>query len=150
VGREYPERPIAAVGVVVVRNDGKILLARRANPPRQGLWSLPGGELELGETIAACAYREVLEECGVECTPTEIYDAVDSIHRDVKGQVRYHYLIVDVLARWASGEVRPGTDASAAGWFSLDEMVELEMTPAAESVARALLFRLPSPVNGAP
>ncbi|MDQ3328774.1 MAG: NUDIX hydrolase [Chloroflexota bacterium] len=145
--REYAERPVAAVGVVVVRDDGRILLARRSNPPLQGLWSLPGGALEMGETITACARREVLEECGVDCTPTEIYHAFDSIHRDAEGRVQYHYLIVDVLARWTSGEVHAGTDASEAGWFTLDDMATLATTPAAIQVAQSLLLRMPPAVT---
>ena len=148
VTREYCERPVAAVGVVVVRDDGRVLLARRANPPLDSLWSVPGGVLELGETIAECARREVREECGIECTTTEIYHAFDSIHRDPAGRVRYHYLIVDVLAQWASGDVCPGTDALEARWFSLDEAADLAMTPGAERVVRALLLRAPAAGTG--
>ncbi len=148
MGREYAERPIAAVGAVVVRNDGRILLTRRANPPLQGLWSTPGGVLELGETIAECARREVLEESGVECAPTDVYHAVDSIHRDSEGRVRYHYLIVDVLARWISGEARPGTDASDVGWFTLDDLADLATTPQLHHVASDLLIRASPPIGG--
>lgn len=149
MGREYVERPIAAVGAVVVRDDGRILLTRRANPPLQGLWSLPGGVLELGETIAECARREVLEESGVHCAPTKFFHAVDSIYRDAAGQVRYHYLIVDVLAQWTSGEARAGTDALDVGWFTLDELADLATTPQVHRVANELLLRVSPPSGGA-
>ena len=149
MGRQYVGRPIAAVGAVVVRADGRILLTRRANPPLQGLWSIPGGVLELGETIAECARREVLEESGVHCAPTDIFYAVDSIHRDAAGRVRYHYLIVDVLAQWTSGEARAGTDALDVGWFTLDELADLATTPQVHHVANELLLRVSPPSGGA-
>lgn len=142
MSREYPSAPIAAVGVVVVREDGRILLARRANPPSAGMWSLPGGRLELGETVAECARREVLEECGVHCEPLELHHAVDSIHRDAAGRVQYHYLIVDVLARWTSGDPRPGADASEVAWFRAENLGEPDVTPRVAEVVEALLARL--------
>jgi mutator protein MutT len=132
---------VPAVGVVVVRDDGRVLLARRRNPPSEGLWSLPGGRLELGETISECARREVREECGIECEPLEVFHAVDRIHLDSEGRVRFHYLIVDVLARWTSGQPAAGTDASEVGWFALAEFASLEITKGVEEVARALLVR---------
>ncbi len=143
MSREYPEAPVAAVGVVVVREDGRVLLARRANPPAQGLWSLPGGRIELGETVAEAARREVREECGVECGPLEVFHVVDRIFRDEVGRVQYHYLIVEVLARWISGEVSPGSDASEAGWFPIGEISSLDITPGVAEVVDALLSRQP-------
>ncbi len=142
MSREYPEAPVAAVGVVVVREDGRLLLARRANPPAQGLWSLPGGRIELGETVVEAARREVREECGVECEPLEVFHAVDRVFRDREGRVQYHYLIVEVLARWVSGEVSPGSDASEADWFKTRELSSLDITPGVAEVVDALLSRL--------
>lgn len=141
--REYPLAPVPAVGAVVVRGDGRFLLARRLNPPQQGRWSLPGGRIELGETVAECVRREVREECGVECEPLEVFHSVDRIYRDGEGAVQYHYVIVDVLARWISGEAVADTDASEAGWFAVHELGGLDLTPGAEEVIRALLLRLP-------
>ncbi|MDP9379586.1 MAG: NUDIX hydrolase [Chloroflexota bacterium] len=141
MSREYPSAPVPAVGVVVVREDGRILLARRRNAPSEGLWSVPGGRLELGETIADCARREVREECGVECEPVEVFHAVDRIHHDAEGRIRYHYIIVDILATWVSGEPVPATDASEVGWFLLDELPALQTTTGLAEVARALLER---------
>ncbi|MDP9351385.1 MAG: NUDIX hydrolase [Chloroflexota bacterium] len=141
--REYPSAPVPAVGAVVVREDGRVLLARRLNPPQQGRWSIPGGRIELGETVAQCVRREVREECGVECEPLEVFHSVDRIYEDENGRVRFHYVIVDVLARWVSGEAVAGTDASEVGWFDVQELTALDLTPGAEDVIRALLLRLP-------
>ncbi len=142
VSREYPPAPVAAVGVVVVRDDGRLLLARRSNPPAQGFWSLPGGGLELGESIHDAARREVLEECGVECVPRDVFHAVDRIFYDGEGRVQYHYVIIEVLAGWLSGEGEPASDASDVGWFTLDELPGLQLTPGVIEVVRALLDRL--------
>ncbi len=128
---------------MVVREDGRVLLARRLNPPQQGRWSIPGGRIELGETVAQCVRREVREECGVECEPLEVFHSVDRIYEDEDGRVRFHYVIVDVLARWVSGEALAGTDASEVGWFDVQELTALDLTPGAEDVIRALLLRLP-------
>ncbi len=128
---------------MVVREDGRVLLARRLNPPQQGRWSIPGGRIELGETVAQCVRREVREECGVECEPLEVFHSVDRIYEDENGRVRFHYVIVDVLARWVSGEAVAGTDASEVGWFDVQELTALDLTPGAEDVIRALLLRLP-------
>ena len=146
ISREYPELPVAAVGVVVVRGDGRVLLARRANPPAQGLWSLPGGRMELGETVAEAARREVFEECGVRCEPLEVFHTVDRIFRDPEGRVRYHYVIIEVLAHWVSGQVLPGSDALEVGWFDLEQLPELDITPGVYEVALALLERHPDGV----
>ena len=147
MSREYPQAPVAAVGVVVFREDGRLLLVRRGNPPAQGLWSLPGGRLELGETLPEGARREVLEECGVECEPLEVFHAVDRIFRDEEGRVRYHYVIVDVLARWVAGEGTAATDAPEVGWFKPDELADLDITEGVEEVARALIARLGPPAG---
>ncbi len=128
---------------MVVREDGRVLLARRLNPPQQGRWSIPGGRIELGETVAQCVRREVREECGGECEPLEVFHSVDRIYEDEDGRVRFHYVIVDVLARWVSGEALAGTDASEVGWFDVQELTALDLTPGAEEVIHALLLRLP-------
>lgn len=143
MSREYPQAPVAAVGVVVVREDGRLLLVRRGNPPSEGLWSVPGGGLELGETVSECARREVREECGLACEPLEVFHAVDRIFRDERGGIRYHYVIIEVLARWLSGEATPASDASAVGWFRPDELSSPDITPGVDDVARVLLERLP-------
>jgi len=115
MNREYPERPLVGVGVVVFRAD-TVLLVRRAKPPRQGQWSLPGGLQKLGETVFEAARREVEEETGLAVDIVDTVAVVDSIQRDDAGRVRYHYTLVDVAAEWRSGEARPGADAAAVVW----------------------------------
>jgi ADP-ribose pyrophosphatase YjhB (NUDIX family) len=130
MSRLYPERPVAAVGVVVWRDD-RFLLVRRRNPPRQGEWSLPGGVQRLGETVAETARREVAEETGVTVEILGVIDVIDSIERDppgpgdLRGRIRYQYTLVDVGARWTAGEPRAADDAMAAEWFTLGDLAIL-------------------------
>ncbi len=128
IENEYPTMPRPAVGVVVVDGDKRILMVRRGKPPAQGLWSVPGGSIELGETIFQCAKREVLEETGITCIPARICNAIDAIYRDKGGTVRFHYVIVYVVAHYEKGEPCARDDALEAGWFSLDQ-IELLATP---------------------
>ena len=121
MSREYPDRPIAAVGVVVWRG-GRVLLVRRGKPPREGQWSLPGGAQELGETVFEAAAREVREETGIEIEVVDTVAVVDSISRDGDGGVEYHYTLVDVAARWRSGEVLAGGDAAEVTWADPDAL----------------------------
>lgn len=114
--RLYPGRPVAGVGAVVWR-DGQVLLVRRANPPRRGEWSLPGGAQEIGETVFEAARREVREETGITIEVLGLVDVVDSIHRDEDGRVRYHYTLADVFARAAGGDAAPAGDATETAWF---------------------------------
>jgi mutator protein MutT len=141
MSREYPSAPVPAVAVVVVRGDGQVLLVRRGTPPSAGLWSVPGGRLELGETVAECARREVREECGVECAPLRVYHVGDHVFRDDEGRIRYHYLIVDVLARWIAGEPVAASDAEAVGWFALEDLAALSTTSGLEAVVRELIAK---------
>lgn len=126
MSREYPERPIAAVGAVVVGN-GKVLLIRRGKPPRPGQWSLPGGGQELGESYIEAAIREVREETGLAIEVLGLIDVVDSITRDESGRIRFHYLLADVVARPVGGTLQAGGDASEARWFSPEEVFALPL-----------------------
>lgn len=141
MSREYPTTPVPAVGVVVERPDGKVLLARRANPPAAGLWSVPGGGLEVGETVLEAARREVREETGVECEPVPVFEVVDRVFRDGSGRVQFHYVIIEVLALWRSGEPLPGSDASEVGWFEPEELDGLDITHGVPEIVRALTRR---------
>ncbi len=143
--REYPERPLIGVGVVVLKGD-KVLLIKRAKPPRQGQWSLPGGLQEVGETVFAAARREVMEECGIAIEPLEVVEVVDAITPDETGRVRFHYTLVDVLADWTSGEPVAGDDAMDAAWFdpaALDTLGMWSETPRVIRKGIALRQRLP-------
>ena len=101
-GRRYPDRPIVGVLAVVVRGD-RVLVVRRANPPMPGRWGFPGGVLELGETVAQGAMRELAEETGVEAEAGGPLTVIDTIDRDEEGRVRYHYTLVAMIGHWQSG-----------------------------------------------
>jgi 8-oxo-dGTP diphosphatase len=122
--REYLARPLLGTGVVVLDGDGeRVLLIRRARAPRLGQWSLPGGLVEIGETLEAAARREVLEETGLELGPLRLLDAVDLIERDAGGRVRTHYVLVDFTARAVVGTrglalVLAADEVGEAGWFA--------------------------------
>lgn len=142
MSREYPDRPIAGVGIVVLKDDA-VLMIRRGKPPRDGQWSIPGGKQKLGETWRTTAVREVAEETGVEIEVIGLVDVVDAIVRDgdklkpgVRANpedadptkpVRYHYTLVDCAAVWTGGEVQAGSDAAHAEWWPLDRLDELPL-----------------------
>ena len=115
--RDYPSRPICGVGVVV-RQGAAVLLIQRGNPPRRGDWGLPGGVVELGETLRAAAQREVREECGIEIALGDVIDAVDLLQRDDAGRLQYHYILVDFVAAYVSGDVRAASDVLDARWVA--------------------------------
>jgi 8-oxo-dGTP diphosphatase len=131
--RRYPDRPIVGVLAVVVR-DGRALVVRRANPPLAGRWGFPGGVLELGETVAEGAMRELREETGVVAEPAETLTVLDSIQREAGGRVRYHYALVAVHGIWRSGDGVAADDADEVAWLSRTEIVERDLP-----VAPALL-----------
>jgi 8-oxo-dGTP diphosphatase len=112
------------VGAVVWKG-GKVLLVRRGKEPRRGLWSIPGGAQETGETLTEALARELREEAGIEVEVTGLLDALDSIVRDGEGRARYHYTLVDFAAEWRSGEARAGADAIEVGWFTPAEAASM-------------------------
>ena len=121
--REYPDAPLAGVGAVVI-NDGGVLLVRRVNEPLKGEWSLPGGLLELGETLRQGVVREVLEETCLTIQPLFIVETFDRIVRDDDGRVRYHYVLVDWVCRVVSGTLCCADDAADARWVPRREVNE--------------------------
>jgi 8-oxo-dGTP diphosphatase len=121
--RRYPERPIVGVLAVVIRED-RVLVVRRANPPMSGRWGFPGGVLELGETVAQGAMRELAEETGVTAEAAGPLTVIDTIDRDKEGRVRYHYTLVAVIGTWQSGEGVAGDDADEVAWLTRAEIVE--------------------------
>ncbi len=120
--RRYPDRPIVGVLAVVLRGE-KALVVRRANPPMAGRWGFPGGVLELGETVAEGAMRELLEEAGVVAEAVGPLTVIDTIDRDGEGGVRFHYTLVAVRGIWRSGEGVAGDDADEVAWLSRDDIV---------------------------
>ncbi|MDL1893736.1 NUDIX domain-containing protein [Sphingobacteriales bacterium CHB3] len=116
-----PLSPGVGVGAVVF-NEDKVLLVKRGTPPSEGLWAIPGGRLELGETLQQAAEREILEETGVVIRAGNPVFTFDVIERNAAGEIRFHYVIVDLAAEYISGEPVPNDDAQEARWISADEL----------------------------
>ncbi|UCD77701.1 MAG: NUDIX hydrolase [Desulfobacterales bacterium] len=131
---EYPTLPRVAVGAIVFK-DNKVLLVRRGKPPAEDLWAIPGGSVEIGETLKAAAEREIFEETGITILAVEPVYTFDFIERDACGRTRFHYVIVDLTADYIRGDLRAGGDASAARWVSSDEIASLNVS----STTRQLL-----------
>ena len=132
---EYPDSPQSAVGAIVIRGD-KVLLVKRCNPPGKGLWSIPGGCIELGETLQEAAERELKEETGVAIRARKPVYTFDVIDRDDQGRIRFHYVIVDLLADYVSGNPSPRSDACEARWVTLQELEELPMSRTTREVLK--------------
>lgn len=147
--REYPEAPIAAVGVVVVKGD-KVLLIRRGHEPSRDRWGLPGGAVELGETVAQAAEREVDEECGVEIEIRDVIEVIDRIISDENGQIRYHYILIDLLAEHRSGDPTASSDATEVRWVLEEELDQLELSQATGRVIRKGLRMAAEPQRQSP
>lgn len=139
--REYPIAPIVAVGVIILEGD-RIVLIRRDKQPSKGLWTFPGGAVELGEPLQDAARREAWEETGLQVEIGDVATVIDPIVRDETGRIRYHYVIVDYMARPTGGTLQPGTDVSDACWASLSDLDGLDMTEKAGQLARELLSGL--------
>jgi ADP-ribose pyrophosphatase YjhB (NUDIX family) len=120
-GREYPQRPVVGVGAVVLDGD-RVLLVRRANEPLKGEWSLPGGAVEVGESLEVAVAREIREETGLDIRVGPVVEVLDRIRLDPDGRARYHYVLVDYLCHPIGGTMACASDAEAAVWASLDEL----------------------------
>jgi 8-oxo-dGTP diphosphatase len=118
--RLYPDRPIVGC-LAVVRRGGRVLLAQRSVPPGVGRWGFPGGMQEVGETVQACAQRELKEETGIAADPVATLKVIDRISHDEAGKVKTHFTLIAVLLDWRSGEGKPIEDATALGWLTPDE-----------------------------
>jgi ADP-ribose pyrophosphatase YjhB (NUDIX family) len=126
--RQFPRRPIVGVGAVVL-DAGRVLLVRRARPPLMGEWSLPGGAVEVGETLVAALQREVLEETGLIVDVGPVVEVLDRIHSDAAGSVAYHYVLIDYTCRVVGGRLGAGSDALEATWAGLDELAPFALAP---------------------
>ena len=124
--RDYPNKPMIGVGVVVLKGD-LVLLIKRGKPPRVGEWSLPGGLQELGETVRQAACREVMEETSVEIVLGNILDAIDVIRPDDSGRIKTHFTLLDFMAVWKSGEPVGGDDAMHAEFIPLANIESMGM-----------------------
>ena len=122
--REYPSSPLVGVGAVIVNAQGEVLIVQRGTEPRKGHWSIPGGLIELGETLLDGVRREAEEETGLIVEPQAIVEVVDRIYMDSEAdskRVRYHYVIVDYWCSVVSGVAKAASDASAVAWISPEQ-----------------------------
>ena len=143
--RRYPERPIVGVGAVIVR-DGQVVIVRRRYEPLAGHWSLPGGTLELGETLEAGVVREMREETGLEVDVGPVIEVFDRIMLDERKRVRYHFVLVDYLCRPIGGELRAGSDVDRAVFVDPAALAAYELTAKAQAViGRGLELALLAP-----
>jgi len=138
--REYPDRPIVGVGAVIV-DASRVLLVRRGHEPLKGEWSIPGGAVELGETLEVACAREVREETGLDIDVGPMVDVFDRIRLDPHGRPRFHYVLVDFVCRPIGGTLACASDAVDARWASLIELPEYGVQPATISVIEKGLER---------
>jgi 8-oxo-dGTP diphosphatase len=138
MGGEYPDVPLVAVGAIVMK-DGCVLLVRRGQPPSEGLWAIPGGRVELGETLQEAARREIREETGLTICAGDPVHTFDVILRDKAGRVQFHYVIVDLLADYVSGVLRPGDDAQEVRWVTPEQLEELPVNQSTLEVLREVV-----------
>ncbi|WP_319524962.1 NUDIX hydrolase [uncultured Desulfosarcina sp.] len=140
----YPAKPCPAVGAVVFKDDA-VLLVKRGKEPAQGMWAIPGGSVRLGETLQSAAEREILEETGVTIRAGEPVLVFDTIQRDESGDVRFHYVIVDLAAEYIAGYPKAADDAADARWVRADELDRLDVNPATvKLLAERFGFRAPN------
>jgi 8-oxo-dGTP diphosphatase len=132
-GREYPDRPLVGVGGVVI-SDRKALLIKRGGPPLEGQWSIPGGMLELGETLKEGVRRELLEETGLDVSVGEVVEVFERIFPGEDGRIRYHFVIHDFLCEVISGSARAASDVTDVVWAAPHELPKYGLTEVATRV----------------
>jgi len=133
--REYPTMPLVGVGAIIIADD-RVLLVKRGHAPLLGEWSIPGGVLEVGETLREAAVREAREETGLIVEPAELLGVFDRVIRDEAGRVHYHYVLIDFLCLRTGGELAASGDAAEVRWFRQVELPELRLAPDTEEVIR--------------
>jgi 8-oxo-dGTP diphosphatase len=124
--REYPDAPLVGVGAIIIEGE-RVVLVKRGHPPLAGEWSIPGGVLEMGETLRQAAVREAFEETGLAVETGELLGVFDRILRDADDRTRYHYVLIDFLCRRTAGEVQAAGDAAEARWFTRSEVRKLAL-----------------------
>ncbi len=139
--REFPETPLVGVGAIIIE-DSRILLVKRAHPPLQAQWSIPGGVLEVGELVREAAIREAREETGLIVDPAELLGVYDRVLRDQDQRVQYHYVLIDFLCRRLGGELQAASDAAEVCWFTREELPALNLAEDTQDVIRKGFERL--------
>jgi 8-oxo-dGTP diphosphatase len=138
--RPYPERPVVGVGAVVLDGD-RVLLIKRGHAPLKGQWSLPGGGVEIGETLEQAIAREVIEETGLIVEVGPMVEVLDRISRDADGRVEHHFVLVDFVCRPSGGILRWASDADDAAWVALTDLARYEVAPVTISVIQKAASR---------
>ena len=126
MNREFPEHPLVGVGAIIIEAD-RVVLVKRAHPPIQGHWSIPGGVLEVGEMVREAAIREAREETGLLVEPGELLGVYDRILHDPERRVQYHYVLIDFLCRRSEGELHAASDAAEVRWFTRTDLPTLNL-----------------------
>jgi 8-oxo-dGTP diphosphatase len=143
--REFPEQPFVGVGAIIIEpdrtapnqtEDARVLLVKRAHPPIQGQWSIPGGVLEVGELVRDAAVREAREETGLIVEPSDLLGVYDRVLYDAEKRVQYHYVLIDFLCRLAGGKLLAASDATAVRWFRREELPTLNLAEDTQDVIR--------------
>ena len=133
--REFPELPLVGVGAIIIEDD-RVLLVKRAHPPLQAQWSIPGGVLELGELVREAAVREAREETGLIVESGELLGVYDRVLRNLEQRVQYHYVLIDFLCRRVAGELQAADDAAEVRWFARPELPALNLAEDTQDVIR--------------
>ncbi|HKN16445.1 MAG TPA: NUDIX hydrolase [Candidatus Sulfotelmatobacter sp.] len=124
--REFPEVPLVGVGAIIIE-DARVVLVKRAHPPLQAEWSIPGGVLEVGELVREAAVREAREETGLTVEPGKLLGVFDRVLRDSQQRVQYHYVLIDFLCRRVAGDLAAASDAAEVRWFTREELPGLNL-----------------------
>ena len=146
--RDYPDRPVVSVGAIVLDGD-LVLLVKRAHEPLKGQWSLPGGVVELGETLEAALVREVREETSLEIEVGPVVEVLDRLHADATGRFEFHYVIIDYLCYPRSAALAHGSDADAVEWVPIAQLSERGVTAKVNEVVQKAAARGSTPVHPA-
>jgi len=144
MNREFPEIPLVGVGAIIIEGR-RVVLVKRAHPPLQAQWSIPGGVLEVGELLREAAVREAREETGLTVEPGDLLGVYDRVLRAPDQRVQYHYVLIDFLCRRVAGEIQAASDAAEVRWFTQEELPALNLAEDTLDVIRKGFAKLALP-----